>query len=117
VRIYPLIGLGGAFGALARLAIDQAFAFSPWATILVNTVGCIAIGAAIPWCAQRAGWLHPFIVTGVLGGFTTVSAFAADTVVLLLEQQRLTAMGYVGVTLLAGLLAVPLGQRLVRASW
>jgi CrcB protein len=117
VRIYPLIGLGGALGALARLGIDQVFAFTPWATIVVNIIGCIVIGAAIPWCAQRAGWLHPFVVTGVLGGFTTVSAFAADTVGLLLEQQRLVALGYVGVSLVAGLLAVPLGQRLVRSSW
>lgn len=117
MRIYLLIGLGGALGALARLGIDQVFGFSPWATLVVNIVGCVGIGAAIPWCAQRPGWLHPFIVTGALGGFTTVSAFAADTVGLLLEQQRIIALGYVSLTLVVGLLAVPLGQRLVRSSW
>jgi CrcB protein len=116
MRIYPLIGLGGAVGALARMGIDHLFSFSPWATVLVNIVGCFAIGAAIPWCVRRAGWMYPLIVTGILGGFTTVSAFAADTVGLLLEQQRVLAMGYVSLTLVAGLLAVPLGQRIVRSS-
>jgi CrcB protein len=116
MRLYPLIGVGGALGALGRLGIDQVFAFAPWATMIVNVLGCLAIGAAIPLIASRAGWLHPFIVTGILGGFTTVSAFAADTVVLLLDEQRVVALGYVAVTLIAGFLAVPLGERLVRAT-
>ena len=113
MQLLVLVGVGGAIGALGRLGIDQALAFTPWATLLVNVLGCLLIGAAVPLLIGRAPWLHPFVVTGILGGFTTMSAFAADTVVLLVAEQRGWALGYVAATLTAGLLAVPVGARLV----
>jgi len=112
------IALGGALGAVARLGIDAVADFSPLGTLLVNVTGSFAIGCLLPWLmrsAQRAQ-LVPFVITGVLGGFTTFSAFSADAVELFALGQPLFAVGYVAVTLGAGIAAVLLGQRLVTSS-
>lgn len=109
-----LVALGGALGALARAAIVSAFGDQPWwGTLLVNIVGCLVIGylLVVLRTSRRAGTWMPFAVTGVLGGFTTFSALALDTVVLL-ETDPITAAVYVAATLVIGLLAVPLGESL-----
>lgn len=116
--VWVLIAAGGVIGALLRLGIDTAFTFSPIATLVVNLLGSFAIGALLPWFlrdARRAN-LIPFVITGVLGGFTTFSAFAADTVLLLDDGMVIAAAGYVVVTLAGGILAARLGQRIAGQS-
>lgn len=116
------IALGGVIGSVARFAVAQPFspwtAFDwPWATLIVNVVGCLLIGIIASSRAIERGplWLRPFLITGVLGGFTTFSAFALETG-LLLEGGRVgAAAAYLGVTLAVGLLAVRLGVRIERA--
>lgn len=112
--VWVLIAAGGVVGALLRLGIDTVFAFSPIATLLVNLLGSFAIGALLPWLLRdvRRSHLIPFVITGVLGGFTTFSAFAADTVLLLDDGMVIAAVGYVVVTLAGGILAARLGQRM-----
>ena len=110
MRIWALIGAGGMIGGLARFGIDQAMNFTPWATLTVNVLGCLAIGFAIPLVAERSS--APFWIAGVLGGFTTFSAFAVEAVLLLLDDRIGWALAYIGATLILGLLAVPLGQRM-----
>jgi fluoride exporter len=112
--VWVLIAAGGVVGALLRLGIDTVFAFSPIATLLVNLLGSFAIGALLPWLLRdvRRSHLIPFVITGVLGGFTTFSAFAADTVLLLDDGMVIAAGGYVVVTLAGGILAARLGQRM-----
>ena len=116
-----VIAVGGAVGSLARHSVSiiigahdpQAL---PWGTLGVNATGCLAIGAlatALPVVAAR-WWLRPLLITGVLGGFTTFSAFALETGVLLDVGSAGTAALYVGGTVLAGLLAVHLGRALAR---
>ncbi|CAB4965234.1 unannotated protein [freshwater metagenome] len=116
-----VIAVGGAVGSLARHSVSiiigahdpQAL---PWGTLGVNVTGCLAIGAlatALPVVAAR-WWLRPLLITGVLGGFTTFSAFALETGVLLDVGSAGTAALYVGGTVLAGLLAVHLGRALAR---
>ncbi|MBJ7453875.1 MAG: fluoride efflux transporter CrcB, partial [Blastococcus sp.] len=115
--------LGGALGALARWGVAEALPHDPdawpWATLLVNLVGCLVLGFLIgrvfdrspgpPWL--RAPWMRPFLATGVLGGFTTYSAFAVETVQLAEAGRVGTAAGYVLASVTGGVLAAALGQR------
>lgn len=116
------IALGGVIGSLARFAVAQPFGpwtalDWPWATLIVNIVGCLLIGviASSPAIERGPLWLRPFLITGVLGGFTTFSAFALETGLLLESGKVGAAAAYLGITLAAGLVAVRLGVRLERA--
>ena len=109
-----LAGAGGAIGALARAGVAELIPRTsgefPWATLIVNVVGCLAIGVA----ARRVSPLSDrwrFGVTGVIGGFTTFSAFADEVRDLLATDARLAALAYIVVTLVVGLVAVELGFR------
>lgn len=93
------VALGGALGTSLRygasvLAVRALSVSIVWGTFVVNVVGCFAIGALIAWFAHRTGagadaeavralerW-KVFLITGVLGGFTTFSAFAGETMLL-----------------------------------
>lgn len=111
-----LSALGAVVGTLARYAVGIIFPLStlntfPFAILLVNVIGAFAIGviAAIPTIMNNEARRF-FIVTGVLGGFTTYSAFAVDLVNLDLE----TAALYVAATFAAGLVATHLGSLVKR---
>lgn len=114
-RVLAVIALGGVVGSLTRFAIAQALGMdripSLAATLIVNVVGAFAIGFAVPYLRSRqhSDLLQPFLITGVLGGFTTFSAFAAEVVVV--GDGPLMMLGYIAITLIAGLIAVPLGTR------
>jgi len=114
-RVILLISLGGVIGSIGRYSVasvmnhGQITALA--ATFTVNVLGAFAIGVAYPWIRSRGGsalW-QPFIITGVLGGFTTFSTLAADVVVH--DDEPWLAIAYLASTLLIGLLAVPLGRR------
>ena len=116
-RAMVLVGAGAATGAAARWAIagvaDTGPGQLPWATLLVNVVGCLAIGVA----ARRVGpatdtWF--VAVTGVIGGFTTWSTFANEARSLTDDGHPVLAAVYLGVTVGAGLVAVELGRRAAR---
>ena len=111
-----VIAVGGVLGSLARYGVAVAMgdwdaASLPWATLAVNLVGCLLIGilASRLHGADRP-WARPFLLTGVLGGFTTFSAFALETGVLLDAGRWAIAGSYVLATMLLGLLAVRLGM-------
>lgn len=82
-----VVAIGGALGALGRYGLAEALPASPdglpVATLLTNLSGCLALGVLVG-SRPDAPWLRPFLGTGVLGGFTTFSAFA-------LESDRLLA--------------------------
>jgi CrcB protein len=113
------IAVGGALGSLARYGIAEvmspwATGPWPWATLLVNVVGAFVIGlvATSRRVDGGAAWIRPFIITGVLGGFTTVSALALETGVLIDTGRVLMGVGYFAATVVLGLLAVALAVRL-----
>jgi fluoride exporter len=110
-----LVALGGVLGSLARFAIEQSAPLvhsTIWATFVVNLVGCFAIGlVAARLTPTTPPWVHVFFVTGLLGGFTTFSAFATEVVITVNGSEFGTALLYMGATLIMGLLAVPLGVR------
>ncbi|MEX5720857.1 fluoride efflux transporter FluC [Geodermatophilus maliterrae] len=118
---YLLAALGGALGALARWGAAEALPHSPggwpWATLLVNLTGCLLIGVLTGVLAARRpepAWARPFLAVGVLGGYTTYSAFAVEVVGLTGAGAVARAGGYVLVSVLGGVLAVAAGVRAVR---
>ncbi|NND74585.1 MAG: CrcB family protein [Ilumatobacter sp.] len=76
-----VVALGGAAGAGARWVVGDTLGTTegvwPWATLLVNVVGCALIGLAARRLT-RGSLAWDFLVTGGLGGFTTMSAFAVE---------------------------------------
>ena len=115
-RILLVIAAGGVIGSLARFGVAELMSHGQvtalMATLTVNLVGALAIGVAYPWIRSSSGsdlW-QPFIVTGVLGGFTTFSTFAGDVV--LNRDAPVLVLGYLACTLVIGLLAVPAGRAL-----
>ena len=120
---YLLAALGGALGALARWAVTTALPHAsgawPWATLLVNLTGCLAIGALLAVVLARfphSPWLRPFLAVGFLGGYTTYSTFAVDVVQLARSGRGLLAGTYVLASVLGGLIAVVLGLVAGRAA-
>lgn len=116
-----LVGSGGFLGAAARyylgglvLQASGAPRF-PLATLVVNVTGCLAIGV-IAGLGERTDAFSAstrlFVITGVLGGYTTFSAFAYETYFLGREQAWLSAVVSVVAQVGLGLLAVVLGHRL-----
>jgi CrcB protein len=106
---------GGIVGALARWALTDAFPVGdgfPATVFWINVAGS-ALLAALPAFAvvRRTPWLAVFLGTGVLGGFTTMSAASEQTVVLLESDRVGTAIAYAGGTLAAALAAVWLVDR------
>jgi fluoride exporter len=113
VRWTLFAAAGGAIGALGRAGVAELVPRStgefPWATLIVNLIGCLAIGVAARRLSPRSGaW--PFAVTGVIGGFTTYSTFANETRDLLAEWP-IVAIVYVVVTVAAGYACVEIGLR------
>lgn len=94
----------------ASSAITTHFASFPWSTFTVNVFGAFAIGicAFLPAIAD-VEIRRTFVITGILGGFTTFSALALDAVTL--QNPALAAL-YVGATFVVGVLATHAGVRL-----
>ena len=99
------VAAGGAIGSCARYGVSLLLPY-PWATLLVNVLGSAAIGALAG--QGVSGTARLFLVTGVLGGFTTFSAFSLETA-LLWERAPWQAALYVAASLGLGLAGFALG--------
>lgn len=118
------VALGGALGASGRYLVNAAAmrAFGPGipvATLAVNVIGSLAMGILVVVLAKKGGQIaSPFLLTGLLGGFTTFSAFSLDTLTLFERGQYQGAVLYVvlsvGLSIGAVVLGV-LGARMVMA--
>ncbi len=115
-RSAALVLVGGAVGTLARHGVAQAWSdpgLWPWPTFTVNLLGSLLLGLLV----ARTGPRHPgrlLLGTGVLGGFTTYSAFAVETDQLLREDHLVLAALYPTVTVALGFLAALAGLTLGR---
>nr|WP_245710864.1 fluoride efflux transporter CrcB [Citreimonas salinaria] len=113
------VALGGALGASARYltgiaALRLLGAGFPWGTLIVNVAGSFAMGALVVVLMQSDSRLGPFLITGVLGGFTTFSAFSLDAVALFERGQAGLAAGYVAASVVLSLGALFAGLVLFR---
>jgi CrcB protein len=114
------VALGGALGSMARYLtnvsamrlIGPGF---PWGTMVVNVVGSFLMGVLVVWLAEKGlTRLAPFLMTGVLGGFTTFSAFSLDTISLWERGATGPALAYVIGSVLVSLAALFAGMVLTR---
>ena len=114
-RLVGAVAAGGALGALARYLVSAAWphpvAGFPWSTLVINLVGSLLIGVVIAVVGHRAV-PRAFLATGVLGGFTTFSAYAEQGRGLVGDGRPALALAYLLGTVAACLVAVHLGRRL-----
>jgi CrcB protein len=120
-----LAALGGAIGSVLRYLVGvfsvRWFGPSfPWGTLAVNVVGSFIIGLSVEMIARRFNAsmeLRVFIITGILGGFTTWSSFSLDTMVLFERGAIAAAAAYVIGSLVVSFAAVLAGLALGRAMF
>jgi CrcB protein len=116
------VAVGGAAGASLRyLAASMTHSLLghafPYGTLLVNVTGSLLIGylvVLLPESGSHASTLRLLLITGLLGGFTTYSAFSIETLTLLQEQQLMKAGLNIALTVVSCLLAVWVGYWLAR---
>ncbi len=121
-----LVALGGGAGALLRyqsgrgltaLLGPAAVSAFPWATLLVNVFGSLAMGLLAGWLARHGSGNETWrllIGVGLLGGFTTFSAFSLEMMVLIERGQAGTAFAYAAISVLAGVTALYIGLIVMR---
>jgi CrcB protein len=120
--VYLAVAVGGALGAVARYSVDRAierrsFAVFPWSTFVINVSGCLAIGLVIAAVVDRhraSLWLRTGLVMGVVGGYTTFSTYAQETLDLLEEGRAGLALAYAAGSVCLGVAAVLAGVKLGR---
>jgi CrcB protein len=122
VNVWLAVAFGGAFGSVLRYAVALGaralWPAFPWGTLIVNVVGGVAIGGVAAYAAARPGFpeaLRLGLITGVIGGFTTFSAFSLDTLLLWNEGRGTAAFANIAANLLLSLAACALGLWLGRA--
>ena len=114
------VALGGAFGAMLRylsgVAIFKLMGPGfPLGVLFVNILGSGIMGAMLVYLGQRGlSHLNPFLMTGVLGGFTTFSAFSLEAFTLYERGAVGQAAIYVGLSVLLSLIALVAGVNLMR---
>jgi CrcB protein len=113
---------GGALGALPRFGVDtfverRSESVFPWATFLINTSGCLAVGFIIAAFVDRQrgpDWLRAALVIGFCGGYTTFSTFAQESLGLVEEGNNAIAVVTITANVMVGLLAVLVGAKVGR---
>lgn len=117
-----LVALGGALGSVARYGVNvwtmRAFGPGfPWGTLTVNVVGGLVMGLIAAVLALKGGTneMRVFLMTGIMGGFTTFSAFSLDTFTLWERGELGTAAVYVAASVVLSIGALAAGLALGRA--
>ncbi len=123
IQNFALVCAGGALGAGARFLVNTAALQMmgpgfPWGTWLVNIAGSFLMGLVAQYVLMRTGLslgAKLFLMTGVLGGFTTFSAFALDVGLLVERDEMLAAASYVITSVSGAILALFAGQWVMRS--
>jgi CrcB protein len=120
-RELAAIFAGGALGALARVALANAFPAAatswPWAIFSINVSGSFLLGYLVTRLQERlpqSTYRRPLTGTGFCGAYTTFSTMQVELLKMLDHQRYGLAAGYAGASILAGYLAVWTGTTLVR---
>ncbi|MEY4933041.1 MAG: Protein crcB [Pseudomonadota bacterium] len=123
---YLLVGVGSALGGMGRhwttgLVASRWGSGFPWGTLAVNVAGSLLIGLLAAGLVPGGRWVLPFaarelLIVGVLGGYTTFSAFSLQTFMLLEQGHWLRAGGNVVLSVVLCLAAVALGYLLATSA-
>ena len=123
-----LVALGGGAGAVLRYQTGRVLtgllgpatvASFPWATLVVNIAGSLAMGLLAGWLARQGSASETWrllIGVGLLGGFTTFSAFSLEMMLLIERGQPGTAFVYAAISVLAGVTALYIGLIVMRVA-
>nr|WP_070961305.1 CrcB family protein [Hyphomonas sp. Mor2] len=115
---FLLVALGGAIGASTRYGVGLAFTqhggvSGAWATLFVNIVGSFVLGALMGWFASRDGGLENtlwlLVGVGMMGAFTTFSAFSRDTVEMFLNGDVMKAVTFASLNMIGAIAAFAIG--------
>ena len=118
---FLLVGLGGGVGAMTRYGVSLAMPAPqgawPWATFMINVTGSLLIGVLAGWVSAKGEAGEPWrllLGVGVLGGYTTFSAYSLETLRLIERNDVAGAAAYSVGSVLAGLTAVALGVAIAK---
>ena len=124
---FLLVALGGALGSMARYGVGLGAArlfpasIWPWGTLTVNVVGGLAMGLLVGWMGLKAGagqeTVRVFAAVGLLGGFTTFSAFSLETVLMIERRDYGLAGAYVLLSVVLAVAALMAGLMLARRAF
>ncbi len=119
---YIAIGLGGALGAMVRVAgakiLPTTIMGLPVYVLSINLIGCLILGLVIELMAlhwSASGNMRYFLISGFLGGFTTFSAFALEFWLLYEKQRYMAAILYVTLSFFLSIGAFCIGTKIVRS--
>ena len=114
-------GIGGALRHGVNVGSARLFGTGfPYGTFTVNVVGCLVMGLIAGWFAFKGsatGHMRLFLATGILGGFTTFSAFSLDAMLLIERHQWNLAALYIGGSVAGSILALMAGLWAMRAIY
>jgi CrcB protein len=124
MQLFLAAAAGGALGAGARFLVNVAFAqllgpAFPWATLTVNVVGSFLMGLVVGFSSLLLGGsavFRTFLATGILGGFTTFSAFSLDAVELFERRQPALAGVYIAASVAISIAALWAGLTAAKVS-
>lgn len=116
-----MVGCGSFIGGTARYLVSIAMKAVgkgfPWGTLIVNLIGCLAIGLLWGFFSRTSSegntWAL-FLMVGICGGFTTFSTFSKEALVMLQAGNVISLMAYVAISVIAGIALVAAGYYLVR---
>lgn len=124
--MYPLllVMIGGAVGAAVRHLTGRALLALagpgwPWGTLTVNIAGSFLMGLLVGWLARHGQGVESarlLLGVGLLGGFTTFSAFSLDVLLMLERGELWSAGGYIAASVIGSVAALLIGLSLMRAA-
>jgi CrcB protein len=109
------VALGGALGACLRYLVGLTVVF-PLGTLAVNVFGSFLIGLAWAGLIDKTPGMAPFVMVGLLGGFTTFSTFSLDTMRLVQDGRLVAAGTYILASVILSLLACFMGLWLLKGG-
>ncbi len=123
MNAFLMVGAGGALGAMGRYGVGvlvgrMGVTGFPFATMIVNILGSLAMGLLVGLLAKLLpSWQNEarlFVAVGLLGGFTTFSAFSLDAIVLMERGQMGQALAYISLSVVLSVLALFAGLFIMR---